>query len=99
LRRWWIMFASTRSSATFFPERRSVVAPSTDSRALALWYGGVACGVLAGVVLSTFLWKKRLQALAEQLSPLERAEQLIENCEKKLESIEQSVADLKSSNA
>jgi ABC-type Fe3+-hydroxamate transport system substrate-binding protein len=92
------MFASTRSSASFFPtSRHSVLSSLADNRAASLWYGGVAFGVLAGAALSTFLWKRRLRALADQLSPLERAEQLIENCERKLESIEQSVADLKSS--
>ena len=60
-----------------------------------LWYGGVAVGVLAGAAVSTILWRRRLRALQAAVSPLERAEELIANCERKLETIEQSVADLK----
>ena len=94
------MFATTRPSATIFsPGRHTPFSLPAPNRGAALWYGGVAVGVLAGAAVSTLLWKRHLSALAEQLSPLERAEQLIENCEKKLESIEQSVADLKSSNS
>lgn len=52
-------------------------------------------GVLAGAALSTFLWRRRLHSVEGGLSPLERAEALIANCERKLDTIEQSVADLK----
>ncbi len=57
----------------------------------ALLYGGIAAGVLLGAALSTYLWRRRVRALnLLNLSPLERAEQMIANCERKLESIEQS---------
>jgi hypothetical protein len=69
--------------------------PRRSERAAALWYGGVAVGVLAGAALSTFLWRRRISAVVPDVSPLERAEELIALCERKLETIEQSVADLK----
>lgn len=63
----------------------------------ALLYGGIAAGVLLGTALSTYLWRKRVHNSAVlNLSPLERAEQMIANCERKLESIEQSFENLKS---
>ena len=67
-----------------------------EDRKEALWYGGIALGLVAGAAIATYLWKRRaceLQDLAA--SPLERAEQLIESCESKLESIEQAITDLK----
>jgi hypothetical protein len=61
-----------------------------------LLYGGVAIGVLAGAAISTYLWRQRVRALnLLNLTPLERAEQLIESCESKLESIENAFAELK----
>jgi hypothetical protein len=43
------------------------------------------------------LWRRRVRALnLLNLSPLERAEQMIANCERKLESIEKSFENLKS---
>lgn len=63
----------------------------------ALLYGGIAAGVLLGAALSTYLWRRRVHALnLLNLSPLERAEQMISNCERKLESIEKSFENLKS---
>lgn len=56
-------------------------------------YGGIALGVVVGVAVSTYLWRRRSQAL--NLSPLEKAEQIIASCEKKLDSIERAVTDLK----
>jgi len=61
-----------------------------------LLYGGVALGVLAGAALSTYLWRQRVRALnLLNVSPLQRAEQLISSCEGKLDSIERAVSDLK----
>jgi hypothetical protein len=61
-----------------------------------LLYGGVAIGVLAGAALSTYLWRQRVRALdLLNVSPLQRAEQLISSCEGKLDSIERAVAELK----
>ena len=52
-----------------------------------LIYGGVALGVLAGAAVSTYVWRSRVrEALSD--SPDERAEKIIESCEKKLERIE-----------
>ena len=58
-----------------------------------LWFGA-AC-VLAGAAVSTLLWRRRLRAVQAVASPLERAEELIANCERKLDTIEKSVADIK----
>ena len=60
-----------------------------------LWYSGIGVGLLAGAALSTFLWRRHLRAVDLEESPLQRAEDLIANCEKKLEAIEQSVAEIK----
>ncbi len=58
-------------------------------------YGGVAAGVLMGAAISTYVWRQRVRAAALlQMTPLERAEKLIEACEAKLDSIEKSVRDL-----
>lgn len=70
--------------------------PDATPRLGALIYGGVALGVLAGAALSTYLWRQRVRAqILLNLSPLERAEQLIASCENKLESIESAFAELK----
>lgn len=59
-------------------------------------YGGIALGVVVGVAVSTYLWRQRSRALDMlNISPLERAEQIIASCEEKLESIERAVTDLK----
>lgn len=69
--------------------------PDATPRLSALIYGGVALGVLAGAALSTYLWRQRTRAqILLNLSPLERAEQLIASCESKLESIENAFAEL-----
>lgn len=52
-----------------------------------LIYGGVALGVLAGAAVSTYMWRSRMRE-ALDASPDERAERIIESCEKKLERIE-----------
>jgi len=67
-----------------------------SGRGGSLLYGGVALGVLAGAAISTYLWRQRVRALdLLNVSPLERAEQLISSCEGKLDSIERAVAELK----
>jgi len=84
-------------------ERRASGRRQTDRRAAnihiqgeALLYGSIALGVLVGAAISTYLWHQRTRALnLLNMTPLERAEQLISNCESKLESIEQSFAELK----
>lgn len=69
-----------------------------DEKKEIVLYGGIALGVLLGATLATYLWKRRANGIAElSTSPLERAEQLIESCETKLESIEQAISDLRSS--
>ena len=68
---------------------------SSGGRGNALLLGGIAAGVLLGAALSTYLWRQRARALnLLNMSPLERAEQMISNCESKLEAIERSFADL-----
>lgn len=52
-----------------------------------LVYGGVALGVLAGAAISTYMWRARVRAALEA-SPGEKADKIIESCEKKLERIE-----------
>jgi hypothetical protein len=67
-----------------------------NERNEALLYSGLALGLIAGAALATYLWKQRADGLALlNTSPLERAEQLIESCENKLESIEQAITDLR----
>lgn len=62
----------------------------------AVLYGGIALGVVAGAVITTYLWRQRTRALEMlNVSPLERAEQIIASCEDKLESIERAVSELK----
>ena len=52
-----------------------------------LIYAGVALGVLAGAAVSTYVWRSRVRE-ALNASPDQRAEKIIESCEKKLERIE-----------
>lgn len=73
-------------------ERKWQWSPS-ENRNEAWVYGGVALGLVAGAAISTYVWRQRVKA-ALNVSPLERAEKLIEACEKKLDSIEQSVRSL-----
>lgn len=66
-----------------------------SERAEYLIYGGVALGLLAGTALSTYIWRQRVKTLsAANMPPLEKAEQLIAACEKKLDSIEKSMKEL-----
>jgi hypothetical protein len=65
----------------------------TNQRSGLLWFGA-AC-VVAGAAFSTFLWRRRLRAVEKAISPLDRAEEMIANCERKLDTIEKSVADIK----
>lgn len=59
-------------------------------------YGGIALGVMAGAAISTYLYRQRTRAMELlNVSPLERAEQIIASCENKLDSIEQAVSELK----
>ena len=74
----------------------SDLAAAASSRGAAIVYGAVAVGVLAGAALSTYLWRQRSRALnLLNLSPLERAEELISNCESKLDDIERAFENLK----
>ena len=58
-------------------------------------YGGVALGVLAGAAISTYIWQRRVRAALEK-SPLDKADKMIESCERKLEHIEKMMRDLQS---
>ena len=58
-----------------------------------LIYGGVALGVLAGAAVSTYVWRQRVRAALEK-SPLDKADKMIEACERKLEHIEKMMRDL-----
>lgn len=58
--------------------------------------GGVALGVVAGAAVATYLWRQKMRAIEIlNVSPLERAEQLISSCEDKLDSIDRAVSELK----
>ena len=68
----------------------------TSSKGAALLYGAVAVGVVAGAAISTYLWRQRVRALnLLNMTPLERAEEIIANCESKLEDIERAFENLK----
>ena len=68
---------------------------SGESRHETLLYSGVALGVLLGAAVSTYIWRQRVKAAALlNLTPLERAEKLIEACEAKLDLIEKSVREV-----
>ena len=75
--------------------RKVQLAGAGGTRNDTLLYSGVALGLLAGAAISTYVWRQRVRA-AEllNLTPLERAEKLIEACEAKLDSIEKSVRDI-----
>ena len=84
------MTRDKQAAANFLKGRRNA-----GGRGNTLLLGSVAAGVLLGAALSTYLWRQRVRALnLLNMSPLERAEQMISNCERKLEAIEQSFADL-----
>ena len=59
----------------------------------ALLYGGITLGVLAGAALSTYVWRQRVRAALEK-SPVDKADKMIESCERKLERIEKMMSDL-----
>ena len=61
-----------------------------------LLYGSVALGVLAGVAISAYWWRRHTHALnLLQASPFDRVEELITSCEKKIEDIERAIEELK----
>jgi hypothetical protein len=67
-----------------------------DHRNQALLYSGIALGVCVGAAISTYLWIQRSRALhLMDATPFERAEQLINSCESKIEDIERSIEELK----
>ena len=71
------------------------VSDNAEGHGSALLYGSIAAGVLLGAAVSTYLWRQHTRALnLLNMSPLERAEHMIANCERKLEAIERSFADL-----
>ena len=59
----------------------------------ALLYGGITLGVLAGAALSTYVWRHKVRAALER-SPADKADKMIESCERKLEQIERMMRDL-----
>ncbi|MBV9864904.1 MAG: hypothetical protein JO316_06110 [Abitibacteriaceae bacterium] len=68
----------------------------SSAKGSAVLYGAMAVGVLAGAAISTYLWRQRVRALnLLNLSPLERAEEIIANCESKLEDIERAFENIK----
>ena len=73
--------------------RKLLLAGASDDRNETLIYGGVALGLLAGAAISTYVWRLRVQA-ALNASPVEKADKMIDACEKKLERIEQLMRDL-----
>ncbi len=75
--------------------RKFQMAGAPSERHETLLYSGVALGVLAGAAVSTYIWRQRVKAATLlNLTPLERAERLIEACEAKLDSIEKSVREI-----
>lgn len=48
---------------------------------------GVALGLLAGAAVSTYIWRSRVRE-ALDASPNEKADKIVEACERKLERIE-----------
>lgn len=62
----------------------------------ALLYSGIALGVVAAAAVSTYLWIQRTRALnLLSATPFDRAEQLINSCESKIEDIERAIEELK----
>ena len=63
-----------------------------QSRNSSLLYGGLAAGVLAGTVLSLYLWKRGARASdLQEETPGERVEDLISSCEHKIEDLEKAI--------
>ncbi len=71
------------------------IALGTKDRSDVWLYGGLALGVLAGAAVSTYVWQQRVRAALEK-SPLDKADKMIESCERKLEQIEKMMHDLQS---
>ncbi len=68
--------------------KSTFVSKRGDSPANEILIYGVALGVLAGAAVSTYVWRARVREALND-SPDERADKIIEACEKKLERIEQ----------
>ena len=64
-----------------------------DGKSESLLYGGVVLGVLAGAAVSTYVWRQRVRAAINK-SPLDKADKMIESCERKLEHIEKMMSEL-----
>jgi len=79
----------TRNFSTANWSGKSIFSGKRDEASVndILIYGGVALGVLAGAAVSTYVWRSRVRE-ALHSSPGERADKIIEACEKKLERIE-----------
>lgn len=77
--------------------RKFALSGAGNSRNEVLLYGGVALGLLAGAAISTYIWRQRVQG-ALNASPLERADKMIDACERKLERIEKLMQDLQEKN-
>jgi len=71
------------------------IAFSTKDRSDVWLYGSLALGVLAGAAVSTYVWQKRVREALNK-SPLDKADKMIESCERKLEQIEKMMRDLQS---
>lgn len=71
------------------------IALGTKDRSDVWLYGGLALGVLAGAAVSTYVWQKRVREALDK-SPLDKADKMIESCERKLEQIEKMMRDLQS---
>lgn len=60
-----------------------------------LLYGGIAAGILLGAVAATVLWRRREEIFESfDVSPEERAANIISNVESKLNSIERAIAEI-----
>ena len=71
------------------------IALGTKDRNDVWLYGGLALGVLAGAAVSTYVWQKRVREALDK-SPLDKADKMIESCERKLEQIEKMMRDSQS---
>jgi hypothetical protein len=84
-------FASAPAHLLDRPLRRASDKRAQNNR---LIYGGVALGVLAGIAISAYWWR-RARALNLQEAPFDRVEELIASCESKIEDIERAIEELK----
>lgn len=83
----------TRNFSMAAPSGKRAQQPANEL----LVYGGVALGVLAGAAISTYMWRSRVRAALEA-SPGEKADKIIESCEKKLERIERLMREFSEKN-